>query len=267
MFSASCWRATAVLMPTSRPARSTSGPPEFPGLIAASVCSSPSQPRRARRLDRPVEPGHDAARDGRAAEIERVADRDDGVAEPQRCRATEPDRHEVRRLTRMTARSRSGATPITSPRNVRRGRVVERDVHARRPLDDVVVRDDDAARGRARRRSPRRYRRRSSSSARSPPTAASARPCPRSTGPAAARLGGLLDRRDGDRLGAWRPRSSARRRRGCSRPARARAPARRSARVTATAGRRAPPRAWPRAGRWRRRRRRSASPPAASRSC
>ena len=28
----------AVLMPTTRPSRSTSGPPELPGLIVASVC-------------------------------------------------------------------------------------------------------------------------------------------------------------------------------------------------------------------------------------
>ena len=31
--------ATSVLMPTTRPARSTSGPPLLPGLIEASVCT------------------------------------------------------------------------------------------------------------------------------------------------------------------------------------------------------------------------------------
>lgn len=31
----------AVLMPTTRPEESRRGPPEFPALIAASVCSSP----------------------------------------------------------------------------------------------------------------------------------------------------------------------------------------------------------------------------------
>jgi hypothetical protein len=32
--------AIAELMPTTRPSMSTSGPPELPGLIAASVCSA-----------------------------------------------------------------------------------------------------------------------------------------------------------------------------------------------------------------------------------
>ena len=33
--------AICVLTPTSRPAESSSGPPELPGLIAASVCTTP----------------------------------------------------------------------------------------------------------------------------------------------------------------------------------------------------------------------------------
>ena len=37
MFSAAWAPTPAELMPTTRPARSTSGPPELPGLMAASV--------------------------------------------------------------------------------------------------------------------------------------------------------------------------------------------------------------------------------------
>ena len=44
--------AIAVLMPTMRPAPSTSGPPEFPGFSGASVwiTLSTSRPERVRRL-------------------------------------------------------------------------------------------------------------------------------------------------------------------------------------------------------------------------
>ena len=44
MFDACCWpllAATAVLMPTTSPAALTSGPPELPELIAASVWIRP----------------------------------------------------------------------------------------------------------------------------------------------------------------------------------------------------------------------------------
>ena len=65
-----------VLMPTTSPRAFTSGPPELPGLIAASVWMN-----CARLVSivivriRPVQRAHDAARDGKAESI--------GIAEGQ----------------------------------------------------------------------------------------------------------------------------------------------------------------------------------------
>ena len=74
--------AIAVLIPITCPLTSTSGPPEFPGLIAASVwmaSTSVSVPMIAHRA---AETGDDAGRHGRAPrDPERVADRDDRVAD------------------------------------------------------------------------------------------------------------------------------------------------------------------------------------------
>ena len=63
----------AVTIPMTRPSRSSSGPPELPGLTAASIWMSPVQDLvAARRLERAVQPGDDAGAD-RAAEPERAA--------------------------------------------------------------------------------------------------------------------------------------------------------------------------------------------------
>ena len=70
---------TAVLMPTTSPCEETSGPPELPGLSAASVwiTSSISRPERA-RSERP-ERRDDAGRH-RRFEAERIADGDHELA-------------------------------------------------------------------------------------------------------------------------------------------------------------------------------------------
>ena len=73
--------ATAVLMPTTWPAALTSGPPELPELIAASVWIRPSSVALL-GVDRAVERRHDALGHRRAAlEGEGVADGDDLVAD------------------------------------------------------------------------------------------------------------------------------------------------------------------------------------------
>ena len=54
--------ATAVLMPTTAPAASTSGPPELPGLIAASVWMQVRDPLAAVDRDVAALAGQDAAR-------------------------------------------------------------------------------------------------------------------------------------------------------------------------------------------------------------
>src|SRR4030095_9459743 len=86
--------ATAVLMPTTRPAESARAPPELPGLRAASVwmTSSMSRMRRPPRAggggDRPPDGAAPAAGPG-AGQAERVAHGDDELADPQRVRVAE----------------------------------------------------------------------------------------------------------------------------------------------------------------------------------
>ena len=84
-------RAIAVLMPTTTPDASRSGPPLLPGLIAASVWM------RLRRLaavglDRAALRRDDAARDGVRERPERAADRDHELADPERVGVAEAGR-------------------------------------------------------------------------------------------------------------------------------------------------------------------------------
>ena len=68
------------LIPITSPAALISGPPELPGLIAASVWITWEIEKPFGRLDLPLQGGDDAAGDG-AVEAERVADRDHRVAD------------------------------------------------------------------------------------------------------------------------------------------------------------------------------------------
>ncbi len=67
----------AVLMPTSLPSRSTSAPPELPGLIAASVWMK----EREVAADRGAGQRRDDAAGHRLADAERIADRQHEVAD------------------------------------------------------------------------------------------------------------------------------------------------------------------------------------------
>ena len=67
----------AVLMPTTRPAMSTSAPPELPGLMAASVWMNTCASERVTRVR--AERGDDAARHG-LADAEGIADGEHHVA-------------------------------------------------------------------------------------------------------------------------------------------------------------------------------------------
>ena len=74
-------RATAVLMPTTSPAALTSGPPELPDEIAASVWISPSR-KTSPWADRAIERRDDAERHRRfTVEAECESDRHHVVAE------------------------------------------------------------------------------------------------------------------------------------------------------------------------------------------
>ena len=77
--------ATAVLIPTTRPRMSARAPPELPGFSAASVWITFSTSRLAcpsRAAQRAAEGADDTGCHG-AVEAERVADRDDQLADPQ----------------------------------------------------------------------------------------------------------------------------------------------------------------------------------------
>ena len=88
-------RATAVLMPTMRPWASTSGPPELPDEMAASVWISPSS-APSLGAEGAVERRDDAERDGGlAVEVEGEPDGDHGIAELDLGRRGERHRNEV----------------------------------------------------------------------------------------------------------------------------------------------------------------------------
>ena len=90
-----------LLMPITRPAASASGPPELPGASRTS----------ARTQARPRGPSDaadrmDDARRHRAREAERVADREDEGANPQRVRIPDHRGGKIGRLHFSAARSR-----------------------------------------------------------------------------------------------------------------------------------------------------------------
>ncbi len=78
------------------PAASTSGPPELPGLIAASVWIALMKAGAARVAggDGAVERADDAG-GHRPGQAERGADRDDGVADDHRVRVAEAQRRQA----------------------------------------------------------------------------------------------------------------------------------------------------------------------------
>ena len=80
----------------TRPCASTSGPPELPGLIAASVWITSPRNSSLLGLDVAVQTGDDPARHAEPAfERERVADRDDVVADLHGVGVAELDGREV----------------------------------------------------------------------------------------------------------------------------------------------------------------------------
>ena len=85
---------SAVTMPTTRPSRSSSGPPELPGLTAASTWMRPVCTLLGLGVaERALEPGHDAGAQ-RAVEPERVADDVRLAADLQGGRVAEHGRHD-----------------------------------------------------------------------------------------------------------------------------------------------------------------------------
>ena len=91
----------AVLIPTTAPVESTSGPPELPGLIAASVwiasitalASVPAASRRTGRFTALTMPVGDGA-----GQPQRRSDRDHAVADDEAGRRSDGGHHRVRDL-------------------------------------------------------------------------------------------------------------------------------------------------------------------------
>ena len=136
--------AIAVLMPITRPDALRSGPPELPGLIAASVWITSSSALRRSVEHRPVQGRDDARGHGRARPRARARCRSRRRRRrPRSC--SELPSATVRELgasTFTTARSFGRSTPSTSPSPVVPSAKVTVILNA--PPDDVVIRDDDA---------------------------------------------------------------------------------------------------------------------------
>ena len=99
--------AICELTPITRPSSSSSGPPELPGLIGASVWMTESieKPLGA-WISRPS--AGDDALGGGAVEAERVADRDREVADAHAARVGEAERRHVRACRRARSSARRG---------------------------------------------------------------------------------------------------------------------------------------------------------------
>ena len=86
----------AVLMPITSPREETSGPPELPGLSAASVWITSSIRRPVLRAQRTAERRDDAG-GHRRLEAQRIADGDHELAAPQPLGIAERRRRQVAR--------------------------------------------------------------------------------------------------------------------------------------------------------------------------
>ena len=130
----------AVLTPTTAPALVTSGPPELPGLSAASVWMTCSIRRPVRARSDPAERADHAARHG-VLEAIRVADRNRQLTWFERLRIAELDRGEIGR--RDTDHGDVGVAVLADEIGGALTAVGERDVDRGRAVNDVAVREDE----------------------------------------------------------------------------------------------------------------------------
>ncbi len=132
----------AVLMPTSLPSRSTSAPPELPGLIAASVWmkerKSPAPIGARQRRD-------DAARH-RLADAEGIADRQHEVADLERVAVAERQRRQALAVRIDLEHGEIAVLVRQQHLRLELAPVAQHDADFLGVLDDVVVGDDEARR-------------------------------------------------------------------------------------------------------------------------
>ena len=136
--------AICELTPITRPAASSSGPPELPGLIAASVWMTSSIAKPLGRGDAALERGHDAGGE-RALEPERVADRDRRVADADGAGVAERERVQVDLLGVDRQHREVGVGVLADHARRDRAVVGEGDADVERGGDDVRVGEDVAA--------------------------------------------------------------------------------------------------------------------------
>ena len=136
----------AVLMPITSPRMLSSGPPELPGLIAASVCSTCAE-RPLATVERPLEAADDADAD-RVREAERVADGHHPVAGLHLAESPNLISGSVWlgfSVSSMSALSVSGSRPTTcASYSSVVVLAVQRDGDLGGAFDDVVVGEDEA---------------------------------------------------------------------------------------------------------------------------
>ena len=143
----------AVLTPITSPAEETSGPPELPGLSAASVCTTSSIMRPV-ETQRAPERRDDAGGHG-GVETERIADGDGDLAALQLARVAEPGGGQMHRL--LDAHQREVGVGIVAEHAGGELAAFERRQRDRAgAVDDVAVgereavgRDDDPGAGAA----------------------------------------------------------------------------------------------------------------------
>ena len=129
--------------PTTRPNWSSSGPPELPWLIGASVWITFGIVRPLGALDVAAECADDAG-GHRAVEPERISDRVDGIADLDLARCFEAERMQRgRRSLHLDDRDVCGRIG-GDDRGGRRHAVAKADANCRGALHDVVVGDDVA---------------------------------------------------------------------------------------------------------------------------
>ncbi len=143
-------RMVAVFTPTTSPRVSRSGPPELPGLSAASVCDDVVDEPPRLRPQRAPERAHHARRD-RCAEAERVADRDHSWPARRCDESPSVADAQVGRGDLRTARSVSGSL-ADEVRGASARPSGSADVMPARAVHHVAV-GEDSRRGRRRTRS------------------------------------------------------------------------------------------------------------------
>ena len=130
----------AVLMPTSVPSRSTSAPPELPGLIAASVWM------KERKSLMPIgarQAGDDAAGDG-LADAERIADRQHEIADLELIAVADLQHRQALAMGVELEHGEIGALVGEQEVRLEFASIGEHHGDLLRIADDVVVGDDEA---------------------------------------------------------------------------------------------------------------------------